>query len=437
MEGRYISIAPYLREHPLLKETRRKKREKYIGFLAYYFHSNEDRYAQALLKLYQETFLQRADEAPVPSPSIKGLWKYRHILYMDVWFINAFQDRERAEALLNEMQTCSGLFWGYRKKMRQLFERLYTGGNTVPFPKVENIISLWQRNETFLHEPVRKIAFTANMSAGKSTLVNAFVGKKVNRSQSMACTAKLHYIYNKPFEDGFSAEDDNVLNLDADYTTLMEDDEGNTKLEIIVSTYFRMMFDRGTRLCFIDTPGVNSAMDRTHKEITDAVISGGAFDRLVYVINADGNIATDDEHRYMSQLWESVKQVPVLFVVNKLDAFRASEDSISESLDKIRQDVEGLGFENAAVCPVSAYAGYLAKRALFDGGLEGDEQDDLDTKRRMFKREAYDLSGYYPPEVRRRCAEIVVAEQDPERQKLLQLMYHCGLLPLEYILTDR
>ena len=28
MEGRYISIAPYLREHPLLKETRRKKREK-------------------------------------------------------------------------------------------------------------------------------------------------------------------------------------------------------------------------------------------------------------------------------------------------------------------------------------------------------------------------------------------------------------------------
>lgn len=437
MDKNDISTALYLREHPLLKETRRVKRERYISFLAYYSRSNEDRYAQALLKLYQKVFLEQADEAPAPSPAIKGLWKYRHSLYMDVWFINAFRDRKRAEALLDEMQTRSGLFRSYQKKMRQLFARLYDGENAVSFPKIERMIALWRRNEAFLREPVRRIAFTANMSAGKSTLVNALVGKKVNRSQSMACTAKLHYIYNKSAEDGFSAEDDNLLNLDADYTTLMEDDEGNTKLEIIVSTYFRLMFDRGTRLCLIDTPGVNSAMDQTHKEITDTVISGGAFDRLVYVINADGNIATDDEHRYMSQLRESVKRVPVLFVVNKLDAFRAGEDSISESLDKIRQDVEGLGFENAAVCPVSAYAGYLAKRALFDGGLEEDEQDDLDTKRRMFKREAYDLSEYYPPKVRQQCAEIVAAEQDPERQKLLQLMYHCGLLPLEYILTDR
>ena len=256
-------------------------------------------------------------------------------------------------------------------------------------------------------------------------------------SQSMACTAKLHYVYNKPFEDGFSAEDDNILNLDADYDTLMNDDKQNASNKIIVSAYFRLMSGTSIPLCLLDTPGVNSALDPTHKQITDEEIAAGDFDKLVYVINADGNIASDDEHIYMAQLAETIKELPIIFVVNKLDTFRIKEDNIAESLRKIKEDIEGLGFKNSLICPVSAYTGYLAKRAAFDDNLDEDEQDEFDTKRRLFKRDIYNLSKYYPREVTEQCKMLISSETDQERQKHLQLLCDCGILPLEYILTKR
>ena len=279
-----------------------------------------------------------------------------------------------------ELERRTGLGRKYLKKQRQLLERLYLCDNGVKFYSVEKMIDIWRRNRNYFRQPAQRIVFTANMSAGKSTLINAIVGKKVNRSQSMACTAKLHYIWNKPWEDGFSAEDDNILNLDADYLTLMTDDEGNQSPEITVSTYFRLPLGRPVPLCLLDTPGVNSALDRTHREITDAAIGAGNFDRLVYVVNADGSIATDDEHAYMARLAETVK-VPMFFAVNKLDSFRTGQDCIPDSLEKIREDVRKFGFEDAMVCPVSAYTGYLAKRAMYDGDLDEDEQEELDNLR--------------------------------------------------------
>lgn len=395
MEANKASIALYLCEHPILKEHNKGKRKKYIDFLAYYTNTAESRYLNSLLALYKKIIVGDETYEPVPTPVIRGLFKYRQVLYMDVWFINAFLDREKASALLTELQEKSKLAWIYKKKMQQLYERLYIQDSDVKFPKIERLIDMWHKNAQFFRQPIQKIAFTANMSAGKSTLVNALVGKKVNMSQSMACTAKLHYIYNKPFEDGFSAEDDNILNLDADYDTLMNDDKQNASNKIIVSAYFRLMSGTSIPLCLLDTPGVNSALDPTHKQITDEEIAAGDFDKLVYVINADGNIASDDEHIYMAQLAETIKELPIIFVVNKLDTFRIKEDNIAESLRKIKEDIEGLGFKNSLICPVSAYTGYLAKRAAFDDNLDEDEQDEFDTKRRLFKRDIYNLSKHY------------------------------------------
>ena len=431
------SIALYLREHPILKESDKSRRRKYIDFLAYYTNMAESRYSASLLALYKKIVVGDESYEPVPTPVISGLFKYRQVLYMDVWFINAFLDKEKAFALLTELQEKSKLAWIHKKKMQQLYERLYIQDSDVEFPKIEPLIDMWRKNALFFQQPTQKIAFTANMSAGKSTLVNALVGKKVNKSQIMACTAKLHYIFNKPFEDGFTAEDDNVLNLDADYDTLMTDDEENTSTKITVSSYFRLMKRDAAPLCFVDTPGVDSSLDPDHKRITDAEISAGVFDKLVYVIDASGRLGTDAEASYMTQLAETFGQRPVVFVVNKLDEFRAGEDDISESLQKIKEDIKRLGFTNSMVCPVSAYTGCLAKRAAFDNGLDEDEQEELNTKSRLFKRENYNLSKYYPGEVIEQCKMIISSEADPEWKKYLQLLCNCGILPLEYILIKR
>lgn len=432
------NIALYLGLHPILKEPNIKKRKKYFNFLSYYasLYTPQMCFSEALMALYKRKILGEEACPVTPDPTISGLFKYRYILYMDVWFINAFDNAEKAEKLLNDMESRSRLLRPFRKKMRKLYERLYVGDNGISFPKVEQMINLWKRNETFAQEPIFKVAFTANMSAGKSTLINALVGKKINRSQNLACTAKLHYILSKPFEDGFISEDDHVLNLDADFQTLMTDDDKNSSDVITVSTYFRLLSDQIGQISFLDTPGVNSSLDQGHKAITHREISKGKFDVLIYVINAN-NVATDDENLYMRQLAETMSDMPIIFAVNKLDSFRSDEDDIAGTIEKIKEDIKKLDFKNAMVCPVSAYTGYLAKRAIFDGDLDEDETEELGNYRRLFQKEEHDLSRFYPVEIISACSKVIESEQDMSRRKYLQLLRNCGILPLEYILAEK
>ena len=42
---------------------------------------------------------------------------------------------------------------------------------------------------------------TATMSAGKSTLINALIGKKIVRTSQEVCTGNLCYIYNQSVEN--------------------------------------------------------------------------------------------------------------------------------------------------------------------------------------------------------------------------------------------
>lgn len=430
--------ALYLRCHPLLRESSLKKKKKYIDFLSYYtaLDSTPSRFSLSLMSLYKKVLIGDEYYSPCPTPSIAGLFKYRFILYMDVWFMNAYGDSEKAEYLLRELENKAHLAKPFQKKMRQLFERLYITENGISFPKIEEFISLWKKNETFSQQAPFRTVFTANMSAGKSTLINALVGKKINRSQNLACTAKLHYIKSKPYEDGFSSEDDNILNLDADLETLMTDDDGNSSDVITVNTYFRLLTSQIGPLTFLDTPGVNSSVDQRHKTITDVEMSKGNFDVLVYVINAN-SVATDDENVYMRQLQETVSDTPIVFAINKLDSFRSGEDDIATTVAKIKEDIDKLGFRDAIVCPVSAYAGFLAKRALFDNDLDEDETDELRTYRRLFQKEGHNLSCFYPESVRNTCTKMLEVEKNESKGKNLQLLSDCGILPLEIILAEK
>ena len=73
----------------------------------------------------------------------------------------------------------------------------------------------FQRNLQFRSKKPFTVMITANMSAGKSTFINALTGKHVCRSQNMACTSKINTIVNKVFEDGVSYEYDHDLVLTA------------------------------------------------------------------------------------------------------------------------------------------------------------------------------------------------------------------------------
>ena len=183
------------------------------------------------------------------------------------------------------------------------------------FEQVEYIIECVKKNKKYLEIKDKNILVTANMSAGKSTLLNALVGKKVNKTQNDACTAKTHYLLNKCFEDGFTCEYDFAFEIDASKEILMEDNEKNEDNNIYVGTKYRTVGQVDIPICFIDTPGVNSSQDAIHREISQSNIISENYEKLMYIMNAE-NIGTDDDRKHLEFVKENFKG-NVIFVVNK------------------------------------------------------------------------------------------------------------------------
>ena len=51
--------------------------------------------------------------------------------------------------------------------------------------------------KTFVSQKERRVIVTANMSAGKSTLINALIGKPLARTSQEVCTGNVCYLFNK------------------------------------------------------------------------------------------------------------------------------------------------------------------------------------------------------------------------------------------------
>lgn len=438
MQTEILRVAQYILKHPILNEKEKYKR-KYINVLEYFVrkYSTSNLYSFRMLELYKCKLLSNPKDYSYTKKDLKEVskgvlaWKlkkfkflsYRYCLLIDVIFICSYLDAEKSEEIYREFL---GIYKkNYWKKLDGLFDFI-TGKNTefVPLDQTEYMCKCLEINRRFLNREEYGIMVTANMSAGKSTLLNAIIGKKVNKTQNDTCTAKTHLLFNKAFEDNLTYEYDYELELDASYEVLMDDNEINNQNEIYVGTRFRSVREVSKSICFIDTPGVNSSQDKLHREISEKDIVEKNYEKLIYVMNGE-NLGTDDEYRHLQFVADNFKG-KVIFVVNKLDRFR-KEDSIPDTINQVKKDLENLGYKKPEVCPVSAYAGYLAKMSMFGVELNDDEIDELDRFYRKLKKEEYQLNKYYPEEYQ----ELDVSD-DPNQQLLL----HSGILSLEEMLYE-
>lgn len=436
-----LETSQMLKEHPLLSEKENYK-IKYLNVLEYFSqkYSANDPWAAQTLQLYIKKFLGRENNyqyrgfefqyntKPVIATKFRPfkLFSYRYCLIIDCIFICAYRDKDKAEKIFAELS--SVYHKRYQKRIRQVFDSLFDPSiSTKGIKQIQYLKSCWDMNREYVENDPIKVIVTANMSAGKSTLLNAFVGKKVNKTQNDACTAKIHNIVNKPFEDDFCYELDHLLELDADYQTLMDDNADNQSSKITVGTHFRTIGSLSKRIWFIDTPGVNSSQDIEHKLLTEKIICDTSSDLLIYLLNGE-NIGSDDDRRHLLFVLEHY-QGKILFVVNKLDRFRKKEDSIEQTLKIVLEDLTSIGFESPNVVPVSSYAAYLAKMNIFSESLNEDEQDEFNRMSRKMKKPEYQLDKYYPEEIK---ANVAIEFDDENHQLLL----HSGILHLEEIINS-
>lgn len=241
-----------------------------------------------------------------------------------------------------------------------------------------------EKNRQILKLPIKKVLVVANVSAGKSTLINALVGYRLNRMKTTACTNKIVHIYNKVEPDGIIKR--NEVNSYAYYG---DPEMTNSDHFVACALHFHSLLSR-SNICLVDSPGINNSDNLQHKAITLQAIRQGEYDAVLYVSNCQ-YFGTNDEHLLLNMLQKTVKK-PILFVLNQLDRFKSKQDSVAEMLNNYRQDLRQIGFKDPVVIPVSARAALLMK--LSDNRLDEDDLFDKEQYVKQFKRDYFNLPSY-------------------------------------------
>lgn len=349
------------------------------------------------LKLYYEHFKIDSEQSfhqddPEKKESIYPLtcWKreYRIWLLCDAALILLEHSLiDKASEILKE-----GLGKLTRKQVNMLVAALYDSTENIDnFLFAADLIKQYRKNDQFAKGTVKKLIVTANMSAGKSTLINALIGKPLARTSQEVCTGNLCYMYNKPFEDNLVSLATHEWNLTATPAELYSKFwQGKTS----ISSYFTEIDSLDTPLCLIDTPGVNAALHSEHSQITHEALLNEQYDKLLYIISPT-NLGTDAEIKHLKWVLENTDQEKVIFILNKLDDFRSDSDNIAKSITVLYNELLMLGFQSPIICPISAYFGLLLKMKITNQNLSEDELDEYALLAKKFSKPKYDLSHYY------------------------------------------
>lgn len=359
--------------HPILKETP-EVRAGYFAYLKTLLRSvnwDKRKYVKAQIKFYQDRLCGGEGPAEKLQRPICDA-RYCYLIPYDLAIMLGFRSLETQPAKVQHIlgKIAQDLMLTEAQAVFLAHEFASALGDSEAWTNVLNSIfsrgfkrylKLVKRNIDFIREKPRKILITATMSAGKSTLINALVGKNVSHVQNMACTSKLHFIISKPFEDGTVSEYDHDLSLDATQTDLLSDNESNLSDRIAVGTYFHGGL-AGQRFVLLDSPGANSSENTEHTEIAKRSIRSKKYGLLLYVLNAT-NLSSTDEEVHLETVRKYIGRTKVLFIINKADQLLSENEDYLETVENQRRFLVSKGFKDPIICPVSAKAAYLAKKS--------------------------------------------------------------------------
>lgn len=241
--------------------------------------------------------------------------------------------------------------------------------------------------------PEKKIVLTATMSAGKSTLVNALVGRELSFAKKAACTSTILRFASAPVTHSrYHVQYDQKYQLNLTSEQVREALRSQKDPCTVIGHFYSGLSRQ--RILLTDTPGVDSARNREHKKITREALKNDPYDLILYMIPVE-NYGSDDDDSHLKFIRKYAPDKKILFIVNMMDTCDAEDDSVEEILGNIADYLRHLGFADPVICPVSAKAGFLCGAALTGGKLSGSSEKDLEDFCAKFRRPEYDMSQYY------------------------------------------
>ena len=93
--------------------------------------------------------------------------------------------------------------------------------------------------------------------------------------------------------------------------------------------------------------------------------------------------------------------------------------------------------------PLVSYGGSsILSSMIMIGIIQGlyiireDEEEELDTFLRLFRKEGHNLSRFYSQDTISACSKVIADEPDESRRNYIQMLCDCGILPLGRVLQD-
>lgn len=399
-------------KHPLASEKDDLKK-KYISLLKFYLdkYCNDKQLALFRLKTFSKALFGTADMSNTFAPEetvskLSGaitktrftpfrLFSYRYLFLYDCIFIMAANDEALGKQICSDLK--STVNSRYHNTMDTMISKMYLGESGFANNKLitNEMVDEWNRARTFINSHNRNITFTATMSAGKSTLINAIIGKELSYAKMAACTSTIMKFITSPSRGTLCIifYDDQIKQFQSE-GDVREFTKGR-KEPCKVNSFFLSPLS-SQRVTLIDTPGVNSSQNPMHKKITRTELTSDATDILVYVIPVE-NYGSEDDFDHLSYIKKKVSYNRIVFVINMMDSCDFEDDSISEIVDHIKEHLVSIGFEKPIVCPMSAKAGMLMKQALFGTGLSENDKKYCATYIGLFLNTELALGTWYPP----------------------------------------
>lgn len=258
-------------------------------------------------------------------------------------------------------------FGDKEKDIRDLFERV----RQLPFeelqsPAVSNAFEL-------AFNELLEVNVVATMSAGKSTLINALLGKKLMPSKQGACTATITKIQDDD-DDTFKATafDANKTEIEhysvLDYKTMVALNRNPNVSEVQVSGNIPFVTSEEVSLVLIDTPGPDNARDKKHGLVTAKALDQSSKMLVLFVMNG-GKLHDDAQDAFLRRIAKSMSvggkqsRERFMFVINKVDAYEEDDDDIAnETIPDTIKYLEDMGIENPNIFPAAAEPALLIRR---------------------------------------------------------------------------
>lgn len=387
--------------NPILKESSDTKIQYfvYLRKLIHHVRWDKRKYTKAQIAFYKEQLCEDKGTVRYQNPAFDS--RYSYLIPFDLSIMLAFHQKvvgtDKSEMIIHKIISDFNLPNEAETVLKNGFAASLGDGNAwnsllhckrlKPFKEYLGIV---KKNSLFYQERPYNLLITATMSAGKSTLINALVGKNISLMQNMACTSKIHTIVSKSFEDGVSSEYDHDMSIAATTEDLLNDNDDNKSSKITVGTYFNSRLG-GHRVILFDSPGVNSSENIEHTEISQKMIRSRKYKLMLYVLNAT-QLGTTDEEQHLEVVAKHVGRTKIIFVMNKIDHLISEDDNLFAVIERQRKFLISKGFKDPIICPVSSRAAFLAKKSRAEG-LSRIEQREIDNYMDKFGYQS--LQRYY------------------------------------------